>query len=83
MKESIIFCIFIIAQNLSFFCDLITISDVIWGIQQILFMSMDVSLVIFLPDEASETGTDNIKSNHEQTAIYMGPARDLVTRMIK
>ena len=58
-------------------------SDVMWVMQQILFMSMDRRLAIFLLDEASETGTDNIKLTHEQIARYMGSAREVVTRMIK
>jgi CRP/FNR family transcriptional regulator len=58
-------------------------SEVMWVMQQILFMSMDRRLAIFLLDEASETGTDNIKLTHEQIARYMGSAREVVTRMIK
>ena len=58
-------------------------SDVMWIMQQILFMSMDKRLAIFLLDEASKTGSDIIKLTHEQIAKYMGSAREVVTRMIK
>jgi CRP/FNR family transcriptional regulator len=58
-------------------------SDVMWIMQQILFMSMDKRLSIFLLDEASKTGSDNIKLTHEQIAKYMGSAREVVSRMLK
>ena len=58
-------------------------SDVMWVMQQILFMSMDKRLAIFLLDETSKNGTDTIKLTHEQIAKYMGSAREVVTRMLK
>lgn len=58
-------------------------SDVMWVMQQILFMSMDKRLAIFLLDEAARTGTDTIALTHEQIARYMGSAREVVTRMLK
>ncbi|MBR2381263.1 MAG: Crp/Fnr family transcriptional regulator [Clostridia bacterium] len=58
-------------------------SDVMWVMQQILFMSMDKRLAIFLLDEVAKTGRDNIKLTHEQIAKYMGSAREVVTRMVK
>ena len=58
-------------------------SDVMWIMQQILFMSMDKRLAIFLLDEISKTGSDTIKLTHEQIAKYMGSAREVVTRMVK
>ena len=58
-------------------------SDVMWVMQQILFMSMDKRLAIFLLDEASKHGSDSIKLTHEQIAKYMGSAREVVTRMLK
>jgi CRP/FNR family transcriptional regulator len=58
-------------------------SDVMWVMQQILFMGMDKRLAIFLLDEASKTGSDTIKLTHEQIAKYMGSAREVVTRMLK
>lgn len=58
-------------------------SDVMWVMQQILFMSMDKRLAIFLLDEAARTGADTIALTHEQIARYMGSAREVVTRMLK
>jgi CRP/FNR family transcriptional regulator len=58
-------------------------SDVMWVMQQILFMGMDKRLAIFLLDEATKTGSDTIKLTHEQIAKYMGSAREVVTRMLK
>lgn len=58
-------------------------SDVMWVMQQILFMSMDKRLAIFLLDESAKDGTDTIKLTHEQIARYMGSAREVVSRMLK
>lgn len=58
-------------------------SDVMWVMQQILFMSMDRRLAIFLSDEAARTGRDTISLTHEQIAKYMGSAREVVSRMLK
>ena len=58
-------------------------SDVMWVMQQILFMSMDKRLAIFLADESARTGTDVISLTHGQIARYMGSAREVVSRMLK
>lgn len=58
-------------------------SDVMWVMQQILFMSMDKRLAIFLSDEAARTGEDTIALTHGQIARYMGSAREVVSRMLK
>lgn len=58
-------------------------SDVMWVMQQILFMSMDKRLAIFLLDEVAKTGGDVVRLTHEQIAKYMGSAREVVTRMLK
>ena len=58
-------------------------SDVMWVMQQILFMSMDKRLAIFLLDEAAKSGGDTVKLTHEQIAKYMGSAREVVSRMLK
>lgn len=58
-------------------------SDVMWVLQQILFMSMDKRLAIFLWDESTRLGTDNIELTHEQIAKYIGSAREVVSRMLK
>ena len=58
-------------------------SDVIWVMQQILFMSVDRRLAIFLIDESTRTSSDIIELTHEQIARYMGSAREVVSRMLK
>lgn len=58
-------------------------SDVMWVMQQILFMKIDQRLAIFLMDEASRTGADTIMLTHGQIAKYMGSAREVVSRMLK
>ncbi len=57
-------------------------SDVMWAMQQILFLSFDKRLASFLIDEAVKTNSDDIKLTHEQIAKYMGSAREVVTRML-
>jgi len=58
-------------------------SDVMWAMEQILFMSFDRRLAVFLLDETAKTGTDNLVLTHEQIAKYMGSAREVVSRMLK
>ena len=58
-------------------------SEVMWVFEQILFMSMDRRLAIFLYDEISKNGTDTVKLTHEQIAKYMGSAREVVSLMLK
>ncbi len=49
-------------------------SDVMWAMEQILFMSFDRRLAVFLLDEAARTGSDTVSLTHEQIAKYMGSA---------
>lgn len=58
-------------------------SDVMWAMEQILFMSFDRRLAVFLLDETTKTGTDTLALTHEQIAKYMGSAREVVSRMLK
>ena len=58
-------------------------SDVMWVMQQILFMSMDKRLAVFLIDEAARNKTDEIMLTHEQIARYIGSAREVVSRTLK
>ena len=46
-------------------------SNGMWVMQQILFMSMDRRLAIFLCDEAAQTGSDTIRLTNEQIARYI------------
>ena len=58
-------------------------SDVMWVMQQILFMSMDKRLAIFLYEEISKNKSDTVKLTHDQIAKYIGSAREVVSRMLK
>lgn len=58
-------------------------SDVMWAMQQILFMSFDRRLAVFLLDELAKTDGDTVKVTHEQAARLMGSAREVVSRMLK
>lgn len=64
-------------------CALARFSDVMWVMQQIMFMSFDKRLAIFLLDEIAKNGTDEIRLTHEQIARYMASAREVVSRMLK
>lgn len=58
-------------------------SEVMWVFQQILFMSTDRRLAIFLFEETSKRGSDTLSMTHEQIARYIGSAREVVSRMLK
>lgn len=58
-------------------------SDVMWVMQQILFMSVDKRVAIFLYEESVRTNSDFIALTHEQIAKYIGSAREVVSRMLK
>ena len=58
-------------------------SDTMWTMQQILFMSADRRLAIFLTDELAKTGGEDVRMTHDQMARYMGSAREVVSRMLK
>ena len=58
-------------------------SDTMWTMQQILFMSADRRLAIFLTDELAKTGGADVRMTHDQMAKYMGSAREVVSRMLK
>ena len=58
-------------------------SDTMWTMQQVLFMSVDRRLAIFLTDEIAKTGSEDVRLTHDQIARYMGSAREVVSRMLK
>ena len=58
-------------------------SEVMWAMQQMLFMSFDKRLAVFLWDECASCGSDTIRMTHEQVAKHTGSAREVVTRMLK
>ena len=58
-------------------------SDVMWVMQQALFVSLDKRLAIFLLDEISASADNKINMTQEQIARHLGTAREVVTRMLK
>jgi len=58
-------------------------SDVMWVLEQILFMSFDKRLANFLIEQSELENTDTLKITHEQIANHLGSAREVVTRMMK
>lgn len=58
-------------------------SDVMWAMQQILFLSFDRRLALFLLEEQKKTGSSVLSMTHEQIAKYIGSAREVVSRMLK
>ena len=58
-------------------------SNMMWILQQILFLSLDKRLAIFLLDEINRTQTDTVMLTHSLIAKYMGSAREAVSRMLK
>ena len=73
----------IYAENFSYKSMIDRFSDVMWAMQQILFMSFDKRLTIFLLDEVTRTGSNTVNMTHEQIAKYVGSAREVVSRMLK
>lgn len=58
-------------------------SDVMWAVEQVLFMSLDKRLAIFLVDEMARTRKDELRVTQEQIARYIGSAREVVSRTLK
>ena len=73
----------IYAENFALNVAVSRFSDVMWILQQILFMSLDKRLAIFLNDEIAKNGGNVVHLTHDQVARYMGSAREVVSRMLK
>lgn len=58
-------------------------SDVMWAMEQILFMSMDRRLALFLHEESVKANSLTLHLTHEQIARLVGSAREVVSRMLK
>ena len=59
------------------------LSDMLWKMQQVLFLSADRRLAIFLLEESEKNNSDEIRMTHEQIARFMGTAREVVSRLVK
>lgn len=58
-------------------------SNVIWAMEQMLFMNFDQRLAIFLLDESKNVNSKKINITHEEIAKYLGTAREVVSRKLK
>lgn len=58
-------------------------SEAMWIMEQILFMSFDKRLAIFLLEQSESTGSDTLNFTHDYIAKNMGTAREVVSRMLK
>ena len=58
-------------------------SEVMWTMQQLLFMGADKRVAHFLWDEMAKTGDKIIRLTHEEVARFIGSAREVVTKVLK
>ncbi len=58
-------------------------SEVMWVMEQVLFMSFDERLAVFLLDEVARTQSDTLHLTHDEIAHHLGSAREVVSRMLK
>ncbi len=77
MKENIYI------ENFSYKKTIDRFSDVMWAMEQILFMTFDKRLAIFLLDESAKNNSPQLTLTQEQIARYIGSAREVVSRMLK
>ena len=61
----------------------VRLSEMLWKFQQMLFTSADRRLAKFLLTESARTDCDEIRLTHEETAQYLGTAREVVSRLIR
>lgn len=58
-------------------------SDVMWVMEQVLFMSFDKRLALFLLEQQAIEGSGRLELTHDMIANHLGTAREVVTRMLK
>ena len=58
-------------------------SDVMWVMEQVLFMSFDKRLAIFLLEQAAIEENDTFYMTQDTIAKHLGSAREVVSRMLK
>ena len=58
-------------------------SDVMWIMEQIVFMSLDKRLAIFLLEQSAIENSNVLTITHDTIAKNLGSAREVVTRMLK
>lgn len=72
----------IYAENFALRAAVERFSDVMWVVEQILFMRFDRRLAVFLLDETAKIGDADLKLTHQQIAKYIGSAREVVSRTL-
>lgn len=73
----------IYVENFSYKATIDRFSDVMWTMEQILFMKFDQRLALFLIEESSKNKSNILYLTHTQIAKYIGSAREVVSRMLK
>ncbi len=58
-------------------------SEVMWLVEQIMFMKMDRRIANFLVEMANITGKKAIDMSHQEIADNLGTAREVVSRILK
>ncbi len=58
-------------------------TEVMWIMEQALFMSFDKRLANFLLEQANLEDSDYLEITHERIANHLGTAREVVSRMLK
>ena len=58
-------------------------SEVMWVMQQVLFLGVDQRLALLLTEHVRATGQDVLRRTHEELARDLGSAREVVTRMLR
>lgn len=58
-------------------------SDVMWTMQQILFLKIDQRVAQFLWDEMIQKSNMTLSLTHDEIARYIGSAREVVTKVLK
>ena len=58
-------------------------SDVMWTMQQILFLKIDQRVAQFLWDESVKQGVQTLHLTHDEIAKYIGSAREVVSKVLK
>ena len=58
-------------------------SEVMWVMQQILFLGFDARLALLLAETVRAQGSATIRRTHEELARGLGSAREVVTRMLR
>ena len=58
-------------------------SDVMWLMEQVMWKSLDKRLAMFLLEEMSIEGKNQLKITHETIANHLGSHREVITRMLR